>query len=200
MHSRKSFVYLASFALMAILILVPILSGCASSTPTTSAPQPTTSAPAPATSAPAPTSSAPAAAKELKIGVMVSFSGFFGGYSTAEWDECQTVAEIWNDRGGITVGGQKYTIKVISGDGKSALDGYTAATQKMILDEGIKFIAGPSAFFGGATNVISTPNKVIVSLGYNSLDPAQMNKDTIYTFNGGKGTIESGRGSLCDAG
>jgi len=127
---------------------------------------------------------------------MTSFSGFFGGYGTAEWDECQLVGEMWNANGGITVAGQKYNIKLVAGDGKSSLDGYTAATQQMILDQGIKFIAGPSAFFGGATNVISIPNKVIVSLGYNSLDPAQMNKDTIYTYNGGKGTIESGRAGV----
>ena len=215
MSSKKMSALLIGISLVLVLVFVPLFSACSSTptpapttaapkpttsapapAPTTAAPKPTTSAPAPAPTtsapAPAPTTTAPAPAKTLKIGILASLTGFFSGYDMAQADECQIVADMWNDKGGLTIGGQKYNIALSVEDCKSSLDGYTAATNKMVFDQKISFLAGPAAFFGGAVNVVSTPNKVLVSMGYDTCDPAQLSKDTPYTFLGKSGTVEAG--------
>jgi|WetSurMetagenome_2_1015567.scaffolds.fasta_scaffold103721_1 branched-chain amino acid transport system substrate-binding protein len=169
MQGKKFLVLLVSIALIAVFIGTAFLTGCSST--------------------PAPTTTT---TKDLKIGVLASLTGFFSGYDMAQADECQLVADMWNDKGGLTIGGQKYKIVLSVEDCKSTLDGYTAASNKMIFDQKISFLAGPSAFFGGAVNVVSTPNKVLVSMGYDTCDPAQLSKDTPYTFLGKSGTVEAG--------
>jgi branched-chain amino acid transport system substrate-binding protein len=199
MQRKKIFVLLASTTLIAIFLSMTLLTGCSSS-PTASTPPPGTTTPVTSptsstsvTTTTAPTSTSPTAQAEvLKIGVLVSLSGFFSGFDSPQVDECQIVADIWNEKGGIDIGGKKYTIQISAEDGKSSLDGYTAAANKLIYDQGIKFIAGPMGYFGSAISSISTPNKVIVSMGYNTLDPAQLSQDTPYNFLGNSATAEAG--------
>ena len=88
--------------------------------------------------------------KTLKIGVLASLSGWFSGYDTAQWEECQAVADIWNEKGGLKIKGEQYKIQLFVEDNKSTLDGVTASCNKFIYDDGIKFLAGPAAFFAVA--------------------------------------------------
>lgn len=154
------------------------------------APAPPTPTPTPAP-APAPTPApAPAPAKTLDIGLLVSLTGWFSAYDTTQLRECQVVADMWNEKGGITIQGQKYNINLIAEDCKSTLDGVTAATNKLIYDKQVKFIAGPGAFFGAATTAIAEPAKVIRCLGYCTLFPDELSAKTQYAFLGRDGSAE----------
>jgi branched-chain amino acid transport system substrate-binding protein len=135
-------------------------------------------------------------AKTLKIGVLASLSGWFSGYDTAQWEECQAVAEIWNEKGGLNIKGEKYMIKLLVEDNKSMLDGVTASCNKLIFDEGVKFLAGPAAFFAVAATAVCEPAKVLRVLGYATCQPDEVSPKTPYAFLGKSGTMEHGRANL----
>ena len=89
-----------------------------------------------------------------------------------------------NDDGGIKVQGKGYKVELVIEDGKSTLDGNTAAATKLVLDDKLQFVVGPGAFFNLATTPIFEQNKVLHVANYNGLNPAEMNKDTPYAFLG----------------
>lgn len=135
-------------------------------------------------------------AKTLKIGVLASLSGWFAGYDTAQWEECQAVADIWNEKGGLNINGEKYDIKLFVEDNKSTLDGVTASCNKFIYDDGIKFLVGPAAFFAVAATSVCEPAKVLRVLGYATCQPGEVSEKTPYAFLGKSGTMEHGRAAL----
>jgi ABC-type branched-subunit amino acid transport system substrate-binding protein len=135
-------------------------------------------------------------AKTLKIGVLASLSGWFSGYDTAQWGECQAVAEIWNEKGGLKIKGEQYKIELLVEDNKSTLDGVTASCNKLIFDDGVKFLAGPAAFFALAATAVCEPAKVLRVLGYATCQPGEVDAKTPYAFLGKSGTMEHGRAAL----
>lgn len=137
-----------------------------------------------------------ATAKTLKIGVLASLSGWFAGYDTAQWEECQAVAKIWNERGGLNIKGEKYNIELLVEDNKSMLDGVTASCNKLIYDEGVKFLVGPAAFFAVAATSVCEPAKVLRVLGYATCQPGQVTEETPYAFLGKSGTMEHARAAM----
>ena len=76
------------------------------------------------------------AQKTLKIGVLASLSGWFAGFDTAQWEECQAVAQVWNERGGLKIKGEQYKIELLVEDNKSTLDGVTASCNKLHIRRG----------------------------------------------------------------
>ena len=69
------------------------------------------------------TDSQAAPAKKLTIGMIACLSGFFSPNDVPGAHEAQMTADMINERGGITVKGQKYEVEVIVEDAKSTLDG-----------------------------------------------------------------------------
>lgn len=136
------------------------------------------------------------AEKTLKIGVLASLSGWFSGYDTAQWEECQAVAQIWNEKGGLKIKGETYKIDLLVEDNKSTLDGVTASCNKFVFDDGVKFIAGPAAFFAVAATSVCEPAKVLRVLGYATCQPEQVSAQTQYAFLGKSGTMEAGRAGV----
>jgi len=136
------------------------------------------------------------AQKTLKIGVLASLSGWFSGYDTAQWEECQAVAQIWNERGGLKIKGEQYKIELLVEDNKSTLDGVTASCNKFIFDDNVKFLAGPAAFFAVAATAVAEPAKVLRVLGYATCQPDEVSAKTQYAFLGKTGTMEQGRAGL----
>ncbi|NLV72540.1 MAG: ABC transporter substrate-binding protein, partial [Actinobacteria bacterium] len=92
--------------------------------------------------------------------------------------------QMINDDGGIQVQGKSYKVELVIEDGKSSLDGNTAAATKLVLDEQLQLVVGPGAFFNLATTPIFEQNKVLHVANYNGLNPAEMNADTPYAFLG----------------
>jgi len=127
--------------------------------------------------------------KTFKVGVLACMTGWFSGHDIKDANEAQVAADIINESGGITVKGQKYRIELIVEDGKSTLDGITAATNRLVYDKGVKFIIGPAAFFASAVAPVADPNQVIRVLGFSTNQPGELDKNTPYAFLGHDGTV-----------
>jgi ABC-type branched-subunit amino acid transport system substrate-binding protein len=94
-----------------------------------------------------------------------------------------------NEKGGITVKGEKYRIELVLEDGKSTIDGVAAAANRLVFDKGVKFIIGPAAFFGPASVPITNQNKVLSVGTYCMNQPGEIDKTTPYVFLGYNGSV-----------
>ncbi len=151
--------------------------------------------PSPSQSSSAPVSpqanSQPAAgAKTVRIGVLVALSGWFSSFDELEWQEAQLARDMLNEKGGITVNGQKYTIELVPEDIKSTADGTQAGATKLVNDEQVKFIAGPAAFFSSAAKDVTEPAKVLRAISFTTDTPGEFGPDTPYTFLSHNASIE----------
>ena len=122
--------------------------------------------------------------KTLKIGALVCMTGWFSNYDIQTGlNEPQLLADVINEKGGITVKGQKYKIELVPEDCKSTLDGVSAAATALAA-KGIKFVIGPAAFFTRASAPITTRNKMLDASGYNALTPEELGPNQPYAFAG----------------
>jgi branched-chain amino acid transport system substrate-binding protein len=81
--------------------------------------------------------------KILKIGGIVSVTGYAAAGLKDMADAMGPAEEYFNGRGGVTVGGQRYNIKLIAADDQSTPQGALAAANKLISSDGVKFILAP---------------------------------------------------------
>lgn len=126
---------------------------------------------------------ASAAPKELVIGSLMGLSGP-GSEQLSPCADGQKVAAEWiNSKGGITIKGEKYLIKLIGEDDKMSPDGTVAATNKLVFEHKVKFMLGvPIPPFRFAAEPITGPNKVLrMDLSIIG-DPRELNANTPYTF------------------
>jgi branched-chain amino acid transport system substrate-binding protein len=126
----------------------------------------------------------------LKVGVLSALTGWFSTLDTLMWHETELAADMVNERGGVTVNGQKYKIQVVVSDIQSTMDGTTSATNKLIHQDGVKFIVGPSAFFSSATTAVAEPAKVLRILSFCTMQPGELDKTTPFAFLGFAGAVE----------
>jgi branched-chain amino acid transport system substrate-binding protein len=136
------------------------------------------------------------AAKTFRIGYVLSVSGWFSVFDSAEEQNLRVVGQIINDRGGITIKGQKYAIELVGEDGKSTMDGTAAAATKLVFDHKVKFVAGPMGFFAPASSPVFEQNKVLHVSGFNTLQPGDMDKNTPYGFLGFNASVGSSMASM----
>jgi branched-chain amino acid transport system substrate-binding protein len=185
---KKSKWALGLLLLVLVLGLVGLLAACGGGTTTTTAVAPVTTAGPATTGGPettaAQTETTVAEMKTLKIGAILSLTDWYSVVDAADKVDLEYVAQMINDDGGIKVQGQAYKVELLIEDGKSSLDGNTAAATKLVLDDKVQFVVGPGAFFNSATTPIFEQNKVLHVANYNGLNPAEMNKDTTYAFLG----------------
>ena len=123
-------------------------------------------------------------AKTLKIGYVLELSGWYSVFDANEERYLKAAAQMINERGGVTVQGQKYNIELVGEDGKSTLDGNTSAANKIVFDDKISFVVGPSGFFGTGSSPTFEQNKVLHVSGYNTSQPGEMDASTPYGFLG----------------
>ncbi len=177
-------------AVLVVLALGLLLAACGGEDETTTTAPPATTATTvgtdtTATTAPASTDTTVAAPMEtLRIGAILQLSDWYSVVDAADKVDLEYVAQMINDDGGIQVQGKGYKIELVEEDGKSSLDGNTAAATKLVLDEKLQFVVGPGAFFNLATTPIFEQNKVLHVANYNGLNPAEMNANTPYAFLG----------------
>ena len=81
--------------------------------------------------------------KILKIGAIVTVTGPAAAGLKDMADATGPAEEYFNSKGGITVAGQKYNIKIIAEDDQSNPQGALAAANKLISRDGVKFILAP---------------------------------------------------------
>ena len=192
--SRREFLKYAGISGAAVVVgggLGGVLAACGDETTTTTAATtattggPATTAATTATTTAATTVTTGAAAMEtLKIGAILSLTDWYSVVDAADKVDIEYVAQMINDDGGIKVQGKAYKVELVIEDGKSSLDGNTAAATKLVLDEKLQLVVGPGAFFNLATTPIFEQNKVLHVANYNGLNPAEMNADTPYAFLG----------------
>jgi branched-chain amino acid transport system substrate-binding protein len=141
-----------------ILIVAVLATACSSSTTTPAA------------------SAAPgAAAKTLTIGEIEPLTGMFGDIFKYVPQGEQLAKDYINNKGGITVGGQKYNLDIITLDGKDSPDGATAAATDLVLDKKVKFIAGTGpAFMVPAIDAVTEPNGVLYTAVYQNGQKVEM--------------------------
>ncbi|MGD0661400.1 MAG: ABC transporter substrate-binding protein [Syntrophorhabdales bacterium] len=123
-----------------------------------------------------------AEAQTLKIGGLFGLTGFFSGFDQVQAQEAQIAADMINEGGGIKVKGKPYNIQLIAYDFKSTMDGVAAGANKLIFQDGVKFMIAPSAFFSPPTKDIAESNKVIRGLTFITGTPQELSAGMNYTF------------------
>ena len=89
-----------------------------------------------------PSAQEPGAQKTLTIGLITSATGPMAPAFKSLLDAAKPAEDLLNQRGGVTIKGQKYTIKIVTQDDQSSPPGGIAAINKMI-QEGVKFFYAP---------------------------------------------------------
>ncbi len=84
--------------------------------------------------------SAQAAAKTVKIGFLAPLTGDVAAWGLPGLYGCQIWAEWVNKAGGIKIGGESYQVEFVSYDDEAAAEKSKAGAQKLIEDDGVKFI------------------------------------------------------------
>ena len=121
-------------------------------------------------------------AKKLKIGYLLCLTGWYSVFDAVEEGDLKIVAQMINDRGGLTIKGEKYEIELVGEDGKSTLDGITAGANRLAYDHRVKFVVGPTGFFSTGSSPVFEPNKILHISGYNTCQPGEMDASTPYGF------------------
>lgn len=193
--------------LAGVLFLVLMLSlslwvaacGGEEQTTTTAAPTETTGAPTETTGAPTETTAAPSTdagagggkVETLRVGAIFQLTDWYSAVDAGEIFDCEVVAELINEKYPIVIGDTTYEIELVTQDGKSTLDGNTTAANKLVYDDKVKFVVGPSAFFNAATSPVFEQEKVMHVAGYNTFIPGEMDESTPYGFLGSDGPAAS---------
>jgi len=131
----------------------------------------------------------PAGEKTLRVGMILGITGFFTVREVPDMNQAQFAADIINEQGGISVNGDKYKVELVVVDTKSTMDGVTAAANKLVFDEKVKFIIGPTAFFAAAAGSICDPNEVLRFITWCVNTPGEVDASTPYAFLGGNGSV-----------
>jgi branched-chain amino acid transport system substrate-binding protein len=124
-----------------------------------------------------------AAAKTLKIGAIYSLTGLGSEIEPILRNGSELCRDWINEKGGITIKGEKYLIELIVEDQKGVVDGAVAAATKLVERDKVKFVIGqivPDVIIAAAS--VTEPAKVLRSLAWGGGIPAVMNPKTPYTF------------------
>jgi branched-chain amino acid transport system substrate-binding protein len=128
-----------------------------------------------------------ASAETVKIGMVNSLTGPHASFDLPASEGIQMAFDEINKKGGITVGGKKYTFTVISEDAQSKPEIAVSSAQKLLRDDDIKIVYGiltsgpgmPAAtlfaksdilYFGGFTLMDTLLGKPGFELAFRTLD------------------------------
>ena len=167
------------FIILAVAVVTGMLLSSCGGTPATKSVTATATVTATTTAQP----------KILKIAYFMSLSGFLSVYYVSQEAEVRAMADIYNENGGITVGGQKYFIEMVGEDTESSADGAAAGATRLVYDKGVKFVVGPFGFEAAASTPIFEENKVINVNTFPLWSPGELSKDTPYSFAGNAGAF-----------
>ena len=98
---------------------------------------------------------APASAQEkvLKIGVLGVMSGPAASWGLVNKYSAEATAQMYNDQGGVEIDGEKYKIEVVSIDDKNDPKLAASGAERLVHQEGIKYIIGPNVDITAASIV-----------------------------------------------
>lgn len=130
---------------------------------------------------------APAAgAQTLTIGEIDAMTGMFADIMKYVPEGENVAKEYINSKGGITIGGQKYTLAIELRDSKSTAEGATEAANELVFDKKVKFIAGTGpAFLTTAIDAVTEPAGVLYTAIYQNGMKTEMGTKYPLKFVGG---------------
>jgi branched-chain amino acid transport system substrate-binding protein len=120
--------------------------------------------------------------KTLKIGLISSVTGPMAPAFKSELDAAKPTADLMNQRGGITVKGQKYRIEIVTEDDQSSPPGAIAAANKL-MQQGIKFIISPMFVPNDLAIAPICEEAKVLRVCPNRTDPAPFGPPNRYSFN-----------------
>jgi branched-chain amino acid transport system substrate-binding protein len=124
-----------------------------------------------------PTSIAPAA-KTVKIGLVFWLGSDIGLDAVRSM---QLMAEDDNKNGGLTIGGEKYNVQLISYDSNNDQATETAAVNRLIFEDKVNYIISQGIFESGWLQTTES-NKIIV-MCQNPMAAVVLGPNTRYTYN-----------------
>jgi branched-chain amino acid transport system substrate-binding protein len=138
-----------------------------------------------------------AESKTLRIGGLYCLTGF-GSSAETYIAQGAKLAEEWiNEKGGITIKGQKYPVELVIEDMKGTADGAVAAATKLAYDHKVKIVVGTVVpFMVQAAGTVLEPAKVLRAVLYNCGMPSEYGPKTPYMFLTYDSTIEGMRAAL----
>lgn len=88
----------------------------------------------------------PTAAQEkvLKIGVLGVMRGPAASWGLVNKNSAETTAQMYNEKGGVDIGGEKYKIEIVAIDDQLDPKLAVAGAERLIRQEGIRYIIGPN--------------------------------------------------------
>ena len=113
--------------------------------------------------------------KTLKIGALVSFEFPLGRDCQKQLD---AIVPVFNEKGGLVIGGEKYKIELILYDSKLSREIARAAVERLVHRDKVKFILGDETV--EACLPVTEANKVVVVATCPS--PAIFNPENKYVF------------------
>jgi branched-chain amino acid transport system substrate-binding protein len=131
------------------------------------------------------------APKTIKIGVHAALTGFASAAEVHHKDGALLAVEWINEKGGVTIKGEKYLLEAVVEDNKSTAEGSKLAAEKLVYDHKVKFIAGATIpYINLASAPVTEPAKVIRAINYTCETPAELNANTPYTFKVNPASLE----------
>lgn len=149
MKRKKLWVLSGTILIAVILAVMPIMAGCAEP--------------------------APPEVKTLKIGCLMNFE-FPLGVDCVK--ELEALVPVFNEKGGLVIGGERYNIDLIIYDSKFDPPTARAAVERLIYQDKVKFILGDETTDSWLP--ITEENKVLVVA--NSPSPVLLSPDHKYVF------------------
>jgi branched-chain amino acid transport system substrate-binding protein len=125
-----------------------------------------------------------AADKILKVGLAMPFAGPLGAWGNAAANGLRMVAQGYNKKGGLDIGGQKHRIKFFEADSGFSPEGMAAAARRLIEKDGVDLIVGGMAAFTTLSlQEVTEPAKVpTVVLGYTKVSIDKSRGKSSYSF------------------
>ena len=119
--------------------------------------------------------------KTLKIGLVASMTGPLAPAFKSAITAAKPAADFMNQRGGVTIKGQKYQIEILTADDQSSPPGAVAAAN-VLLQQDVKFIIPPVfPIFNMALGPVCEQAKIL-RMEPNSLEPSMYAPPNHYSF------------------
>lgn len=128
------------------------------------------------------TGEAIAQTKTFKVGLISSVTGPMAPAFKSELDAAKPTAKLMNQRGGLTVKGEKYMIEVVTEDDQSSPPGAISAANKLI-QQGIQYIISPMFVPNDMTIAQICEEAKVLRVCPNRSDPAPFGPPNRYSFN-----------------
>ena len=123
-----------------------------------------------------------AEAKTLKIGMITSITGPMAPAFKSMIDSVKPTQDLLNQKGGITVNGQKYLLEIVAEDDQSSPANAVSAANRLI-QAGVKYLVSPMFLAANIAIARTCEDAKVIRVVSMSSDPVQFGPENPYSFN-----------------